>query len=79
MKGNFMEEIVKKIIKNKFNIDANENTNLSELTEDSFGRIELLFDIEEALKLKIPEGDILDIETFGDLILVLKKLKSNDA
>lgn len=72
-----MEEQIKAIIKKKFNVDVNNATNLYEVTQDSFGRIELLFDIEEQLKIKIPENDVLDIETVDDLIFVIKKIKNN--
>lgn len=71
-----MEECIKKIINQKFNINCNNETSLIVLAEDSFGQIELLMEIEQKLKIKIPEDDILSIETVKDLIEVIKRIKS---
>ena len=69
-----MKEKIKNIILEKFNLEnINEDTNLSELAEDSFGRIEMLFAIEEAIGKKLTEEEILRIETLGDLFEVVEK------
>jgi acyl carrier protein len=70
------EQIVKEFISNKYKINAQNDTDLTEICEDSFARIELLFDIEKHLKLnrKIPENELLDIETIGDIIHCINKL-----
>lgn len=65
-----------KIINEKFNIKCDNETSLLSLAEDSFGKVELLMEIEEKLNVKIPEEDILSVETVGDLIGVIEKLKS---
>ena len=68
--------MVKEFISNKYKITAQNDTNLAKICEDSFDRIELLFDIEKHLKLnkKIPENELLDIETIGDIIHCVNKL-----
>lgn len=70
------EQMVKEFISNKYKITAQNDTNLAKICEDSFDRIELLFDIEKHLKLnkKIPENELLDIETIGDIIHCVNKL-----
>ena len=70
------EQIVKEFISNKYKINVQNDTDLAEICEDSFDRIELLFDIEKHLKLnkKIPENELLDIETIGDIIHCVNKL-----
>lgn len=72
----FNEEI-KKLIAEKFFVDINLITNetkLSDITEDSIGRIELLFEVEQTLNKKIPEEDILSMETVADLLHVVDKI-----
>lgn len=68
-----MEEKIKEIIFNKFNREVNKDTDLSELAEDSFARVEMLFLIEEELGKRLSEDEILQIENVGDLIKVLQK------
>jgi len=70
-----MEETIYKIISEKFNIIPNSETNIAELGQDSFGKVEMLFEIEEKLKVRLPEHEIMDIETVGELLEVIKKLK----
>lgn len=72
----FNEEI-KKLISEKFFVDINSittETKLSDITEDSMGRIELLFELEQHLDKKIPEEDILSMETIADLLHVVNKI-----
>jgi|688.fasta_scaffold746888_2 acyl carrier protein len=72
----FQEEI-KKLIAEKFFVDINSitiETKLSDITEDSIGRIELLFEVEQLLNRKIPEEDVLSMETVADLLHVINKL-----
>ena len=68
-----MEEKIKKIIFDKFKVEVDNNTNLSELIEDSFAKIEMLFEIEQAVGTKLLENDIMNIETVGDLISVFEQ------
>lgn len=67
-----MEEIIKKLILDKYGVEINSNTQISEIVEDSLSKIEFLFEIEKALNRSIPHEEVLDVETFGDLIKVLE-------
>lgn len=72
-----MEEIIKDIVSEKLNIDRNKisvDTNFVDFVQDSISRIEMLFELESALKVRIPQEYIADIETVGDLIGVLDKV-----
>lgn len=61
-----------KIIFDKFKLEVDNNANLYEIIQDSFAKIEMLFEIEEFLGVKIPETELADIETVGDLINAFK-------
>jgi acyl carrier protein len=63
-----MEEKIKNLIETQFNRKVDLATNLTELAGDSFGKVEMLFALEEQLGKKIPEQEITDIETVQDLI-----------
>lgn len=69
-----MEDFIKKIIEKKFNIRVTDQTSLITLAEDSFGKVELLMEIEEKLDIKIPEEDILSVETVRGLKDLIRKL-----
>lgn len=66
------EELIKKIISEKFGTEVCESQFLSDFAEDSFAKIEMLFEIEQALDINIPDQDIIDMETVGDLISAAK-------
>lgn len=68
-----VEKTIKTMIYDKFKIEATDALELAEIFQDSFAKIELLFEIEEALKVKISEEDIMDISTVADLISKVKK------
>lgn len=68
-----MEEKIKKIVLDKYGVDVNSQTLIAELVEDSLSKIEFLFELEKELNISIPQDDLLDIETFGELIKVLEK------
>jgi acyl carrier protein len=70
-----MKEKILSLIKEKFNKDIELNSNLTELAGDSFGKIEMLFALEQELGRKIPEQEIIDIETVQDLLDVVEKTK----
>jgi acyl carrier protein len=48
---------------------------LTFLAEDSLGKIDLLFDLEDEVGVRIPHDQVVDIGTVGDLIAVLKSNK----
>jgi acyl carrier protein len=69
-----MEEI-KELIQKRFpDNEVDESTSLSHLAYDSFARIEMLMEIEQSAGIRIPEEDILDMDTVGDLINVVKRI-----
>jgi acyl carrier protein len=68
-----MEERIKDIIFSKFDKEVSKDTNLSELVEDSFAKVEMLFAIEEELGKRLTEDEILQIENIGDIINVFQK------
>jgi acyl carrier protein len=71
-----MEEEIKSLIRKGFpDKEVKEQTSLSDLAQDSFARIEMLMDIEQSIGLRIPEEDILQMDTVGDLIAVVRRLK----
>lgn len=73
-----MEEIIKNIFEDKFNIDKSSihrDTPLLLLVDDSLGKIELLFAVEEALNVRIPHDDVVELETFGEFVSLLESLK----
>lgn len=72
-----MHEKIKKLIADKLLVDVKNITNetkLSEITEDSIDRIDLLFEIEQLIDKKIPEEDILNMETVGDILHSVNKI-----
>ena len=71
-----MEERIKKLILENYGIEVLPSTSLSEVVEDSLSKIELIFELEKELGSSIPQDEVLDIETFGDLFFLLKRLKN---
>jgi acyl carrier protein len=68
-----VERTIKEMIFDKFKIEATNKTDLAEIVQDSFAKVELLFEIEEALGIKISEEDIMEITTIDDLVSKAKK------
>lgn len=68
-----VEKTIKTMIYDKFKIEVTDATELAEIVQDSFAKVEMLFEIEEALKIKISEEDIMNISTVADLISVVQK------
>lgn len=68
-----IESFIKETIHHKFKIDVLNSTLISEFVEDSFAKIEMLFEIEQSLGIKFDEEDLLSIETVADLIALVKK------
>lgn len=74
-----MEEEIRELILKKFpGKEIEYDTNLSYLSEDSFGRIEMLMEIEQSLGIRIPEEDVLDMETVGELADVVRRIKNSN-
>jgi acyl carrier protein len=73
-----MEEQIKDILAKKFQIKLSEITNetpLMDIAEDSLGKLEMLFEIEEVLDIQIPHDAVIEIGTVGELIEAIKKVK----
>lgn len=66
------EALIKKMISERFGTEVCESDLLSDFAEDSFAKVEMLFDIEQALNINIPDEDIIDMETVWDLISAAK-------
>jgi acyl carrier protein len=72
-----MEEEIKNLIRKEFpGKDVNEQTYLSDLAHDSFAKIEMLMSIEQSIGAIIPEEDILEMDTVGDLMAAARRVKS---
>jgi acyl carrier protein len=67
-----MEELIKKMVLERYGIPISCETKISEVVEDSLGRIELLFELENSVGKTVSHDEVLDLETFGDLIKALK-------
>lgn len=73
-----MEDQIKDILAKKFQIELSEITNetsLMDIAEDSLGKLEMLFEIEEVLDIQIPHDAVIEIGTVGELIEAIKKVK----
>lgn len=73
-----MIENIKEAIAEKFKFPLEKiktDTLLAEIVEDSISKIEFLFEIEKTLGKRMPEEDILDMETIGDLLHAINKMK----
>ncbi len=70
-----VEEKVRAVIARKLNVSPDVihlETRLAEdLGVDSFGAVELMFEIEEAFGLKIADSEIEHIRTVGDVVTYL--------
>jgi len=71
-----MEQSIKRIIFDKFKLEVKGNTKLSEIAKDSFERLEMIFEIEQDVNIKLT--DISEIETVGDLVRAFEKSKNHN-
>ena len=67
-----IEQKVKEILSKKLGVELGKITSESRLAQDlgvdSFGAVELMFEIEEAFALKIPDSDIDHVRTVKDIV-----------
>ena len=67
-----VEAQVKQIIAEKLNIDTGRITLDSRLVDDlamdSFGSIEMAFELEEKFNIKIPDADIAQVKIVKDIV-----------
>ena len=61
---------VKRIPAEKITVD----TNLQEMGIDSLDVFTLLFELENAFKISIPDDDVRSIKTVGDIVTGIKKI-----
>jgi len=66
-----MEQNIKRIIFDKFKLEVDGNTKLSEIAKDSFDRLEMIFETEQDTKVKL--NDISEIETVDDLVKAFER------
>jgi acyl carrier protein len=66
-----MEQNIKRIIFDKFKLEVKGNTKLSQIAKDSFDRLEMIFEIEQDVNIKLT--DISEIETVDDLIRAFER------
>jgi acyl carrier protein len=71
-----IEQKVREIISKKLDVELGKISAESRLAEDlgidSFGAVELMFDIEEAFGLKIPDSDIEHVRKVNDIVVYLQ-------
>jgi len=70
-----IEQKVRDILAAKLGIDVGTIRGDSRLAEDlgvdSFGAVELMFELEEAFGLKIPDSEIEHVRTVNDIVVYL--------
>ena len=54
----------------------NLNSNLKDAGIDSLEMMELIVEIEEELKIQIPDNELLELKTIQDLLNLIKKTSS---
>lgn len=67
-----IEKIVKKAIADKLDVDVKRVKNSSALTEDlgmdSFGAVELTFELKDKLGIEIPQEEFFKIKKVNDIV-----------
>jgi acyl carrier protein len=68
---------VREILSKKFDVELDKISADSRLAEDlgvdSFGAVELMFELEEAFGLKIPDSDIEQVRKVSDVVAYLQE------
>ena len=71
MSNQEIEQKVKEILSKKLDVKLDKITPATRLAEDlgldSFGAVELMFELEEAFALKIPDSDIEHVRNVKDI------------
>jgi len=69
---NTVETQVKQILADQLDLDMEEIKETAILTDDlgidSFGSIEIIYDLEDKFGIEIPEKDLADVKTVDDII-----------
>ena len=78
-----IEQKVKEILSKKFNVELSKiggETRLAEdLGIDSFGAVELMFELEESFGLHIPDSEIEHVRSVNDIVLYLRNWLDQNA
>ena len=71
-----IESKVREILAQKLDLPPESITGESRLAEDlgvdSFGAVEVMFEIEEAFALKVPDSEMAHVRTVQDIVVYLK-------
>jgi len=72
-----IEQKVREILSKKFDVELVKISSESRLAEDlgvdSFGAVELMFELEEVFGLKIPDSDIEHVRKVSDVVAYLQE------
>jgi acyl carrier protein len=83
MNDESVEQKIRELVSKKLNVDVSRiqgDTRLEEdLGLDSFGGVELMFEIEEAFNLKIPDSDLQHVRTVHDIATYIISWKEKAA
>lgn len=79
-----IEEGIKEILSKRLDIKKDKIALDSKLDDDlgmdSFGAIEVMFEIEDKFDIEVPEKDLLDVKTVRDMInYIVNRLKNPKA
>lgn len=73
-----IEQRVRELLAKKFSLAPEKITAESRLIEDlnvdSFGALELIFEVEEAFGLKIPDAEVERVRTVQDIVAYVARL-----
>lgn len=80
---NSVKEAILKILSSRLVIDLDkikEDSELgNELGLDSFGTVEIMFEIEDKFDIQIPEKDIVEVKTVKDIVdYIIRRLKGKN-
>ncbi len=82
MNQDAVAQTVKELLAKKMSIDVGQIKGETRLTEDlgldSFGGVEVMFEIEEAFDLKIPDSDIEQVRTVNDIVNYIVEWKNKN-
>jgi acyl carrier protein len=73
---------MRKILSEKLNVPVErivpEASLRDDLGMDSFASVEILFEIEEAFNVNVPQDDVSGIKTFGDMMAFVEKITAKE-
>lgn len=67
-----IEEKIKEIMAKQFGREpekiSSDQRLIEDLGMDSFAAVELIFELEDRLAIKIPDSDVINLKTIGDVV-----------